>query len=273
MTSPSFSSADRAAKPVVLITGGARRSGFVIATEFAKNGFNVAIQYRTSSDEAERAQSELNSIGIACRAYQADLNDAAEIKGLVEGVFEDFGRLDVLVNNASVFFQDQLKDFDIENLDEAWRVNCRAPILLTKAFYDRASKSGMEGAVINIVDQKVKGNFHADHFSYTVAKTAIGQLTNMLAVSCLPVLRVNAIFPGLMLPSDTQTNEDFEYAAKVSTPLGYAATPLDLARTAVELSNRRYNGTDIVLDAGQNLIRVDQDVIYKYKSPNGGNQS
>lgn len=253
--------------PVVIVTGGAKRAGLAIATEYARRGYRVALQFRTSKQDALNAVESIRQLGGDVNAYYADLNVESDIFELVASVAKDFGRIDVIVNNASVFYQDKLPDFSIEALDEAWRVNCRAPILLTRAFYDHAKAAGTVGAVINIVDQKVKNNFHADHFSYTVAKTAIGHLTSMLAVSCMPVLRVNAIFPGLMLPSDDQTQADFEYAAKVSNPLGYAATVQDLAEAAVELSNARYCGTELMLDAGQNMIRVDQDVIYKYKDP------
>jgi len=254
-------------RPVILVTGSAKRTGLAILTEFANAGYDVAIQYRSSRAEADAAAIALAELGARTNVYHADLNRDGDLAALIDGVYRDFGRLDVLVNNAAIFFQDKFADFRIEDFDEAWRINCRAPILLTRAMYDHARRLGHQGAVINIVDQKVKGNFHPDHFSYTVAKTALGNLTNMLAVSCLPTLRVNGIFPGLMLPSDDQTQEDFDYAAKVSTPLGYAPGPVDLARTTLELAQARYNGTDIVLDAGQNLWRVDQDVIYKYRNP------
>ncbi len=263
-------------RPVVLVTGGAARTGLAIAQEFAARGYDVAVQYKTAEADARAA-----AVGLAAgsaadstadhaqaqvRIYRADLGEEADIAALIAGVYADFGRLDVLVNNASVFFQDRLADFTVADLDQAWRVNCRAPLLLARAFYDHAGALQHTGVVINIVDQKVKGNFHADHFSYTVAKTAIGQLTEMLAISCSPVLRVNAIFPGLMLPSGDQSQADFEYAAKLSNPLGYAATTQDCARAAAELADPRYNGTDLILDAGQNLLRVDRDVIYKFKA-------
>jgi pteridine reductase len=139
--------------------------------------------------------------------------------------------------------------------------------LLTKAFYEKAKATNAQGVVINVVDQKVKGNFHKDHFCYTVGKAAIGNLTQMLAISAAPVLRVNAVFPGLMLPSDDQTLEDFEYAAKQATPLGQIATPQEMAGAIELLIGRAYNGFDFVIDGGQNLVRVAQDVLYEYRAP------
>jgi NAD(P)-dependent dehydrogenase (short-subunit alcohol dehydrogenase family) len=253
---------------VVLITGGAKRTGLVLAREFAREGYDIALHYRASDSEARAAALAITSEwGRDAETFQADLNDDASLTRLIAAVYQRFGRLDVLINCASVFEQDHFKNFDLAAFDEAWRVNCRAPILLTRIFYDQAVDRRAQGMVINIVDQKVKGNFHADHFSYTVAKTALGNLTTMLAISCQPVLRVNAIFPGLLLPSDDQTEKDFEHARKMSTPLGYSATPEDVARAALEFVSPQYNGTDLVLDGGQNLVRVEQDVIYKYRSP------
>ena len=110
---------------------------------------------------------------------------------------------------------------------------------------------------MNVVDQKIKENFHRDHFSYTVAKAALGNLTQMLALSSAPVLRVNAVFPGLMLPSDDQTQADFEHASRASTPLARIAGPDDVASAILMLTGNAYNGVDFVVDAGQNLIRVD----------------
>lgn len=120
---------------------------------------------------------------------------------------------------------------------------------------------------MNVVDQKIKENFHRDHFSYTVAKAALGNLTQMLALSSAPVLRVNAVFPGLMLPSDDQTQADFEHASRASTPLARIAGPDDVASAILMLTGNAYNGVDFVVDAGQNLIRVDQDVLYKHRAP------
>ena len=253
-------------KPVVLITGGIRRTGFAIGMEFARKGHDIAVHHRSPAAEGERACTALRAAGARAIAFECNLVDGKAVDNMVGAVFAAFGRLDVLVNNASVFIQDKLTDFNPDDLDDAWSVNCRAPLLLTRAFHDRAKATGATGCVINVIDQKIKNNFHPDHFSYTVAKTALGNLTAMLAVSCMPVLRVNAVYPGLMLPSDDQTQADFDYAAKVSSPLGYAATPLDLAEAILELTNARYNGAEIILDAGQNLIRVEQDVIYKYRA-------
>ncbi len=256
--------------PVVLITGAARRAGQAFAREFGKHGYRVAVHYDRSRDAAETTVNELAALGIEACALQADLNDAAALAGLVGAVYARFGRLDVLVNNASVFWQDHFPDFELEAFDRAWAVNCRAPILLARAFYERAHAAHAQGVVLNVVDQKVLGNFHRDHFSYTVAKTALGHLTQMLALSCAPVLRVNAVFPGLMLPSDDQSEADFTYASREATPLARVAGPDDVAQALLLLADPAYDGVDFVIDAGQNLVPVTQDVLYQYRAPHAG---
>ncbi|WP_323123220.1 SDR family oxidoreductase [Burkholderia alba] len=263
------SSVNRADTPVVLVTGAARRAGRAFARHFSARGYRTAIHYDRSADAAEATVRDIGAQGGDAIALQADLADADAVVRLVDAVYERFGRLDVLVNNASVFWQDHFPSFDLAAFDNAWAVNCRAPILLTRAYYERAKAAGAQGVVVNVVDQKIKENFHRDHFSYTVAKAALGNLTQMLALSASPVLRVNAVFPGLMLPSDDQTQADFEHASRASTPLGRIAGPDDVAGAILMLAGAAYNGVDFVVDAGQNLIRVDQDVLYKHRSPAG----
>lgn len=255
--------------PVVLVTGAARRAGRAFAEFFAAQGYRTAIHFDRSADAAHAAADAIAARGIDSAALRADLSDAAQVDALIGDVYARFGRLDVLINNASVFWQDHFPGFELTAFDQAWGVNCRAPILLTRAFYERARAAGTQGVVVNVIDQKIKENFHRDHFSYTVAKAALGNLTQMLALSAAPVLRVNAVFPGLMLPSDDQTQADFEHASRASTPLARIAGPDDVARAILLLTGSAYNGVDFVVDAGQNLIRVDQDVLYKHRSPAG----
>jgi pteridine reductase len=255
------------AKPVALITGAAKRVGQTIAERFAREGYALVIHYGRSGKEAEQAMAELNRAGHEAIACGADLADAAAMESMMETVYRKFGRLDVLINCAAVFFPDHLSNFRAADLDHAWQVNCRAPLLLTQSFHNHARRLKHSGVVINIVDQKVRGNFHSDDFSYTVSKAALGQLTSMLAVSAAPVLRVNAIYPGLMAPSGDQTESDFAHARLHATPLGYIATPHDIAEACILLTLASFNGCDFVIDAGQNLVRVDHDVIHLYRAP------
>lgn len=255
-------------QPVALVTGGSKRTGRVIAEKFAARGYDIVVHYLTSHIDADSTVSALTAAGHRALALRADLGEVAEIRALVDAVYEKFGRLDVLVNCASAYFPDNLIDFQVDNLDLAWRINCRAPLLLTQAFYQQAKARGQTGAVVNIIDQKVRDNFHPDDFSYTVGKVGIGYMTKMLAVSAMDVLRVNAVYPGLMSQSGDQTPEDFAYAGKVSNLLGYVAGPEDVADAVVLLATvKSFVGADFVIDAGQNLIPVTHDVVKLHRAP------
>lgn len=253
--------------PIVLVTGAAKRVGRTIACRFAEQGYGVIVHYGSSSDEADATVAAIHAQGGQAKAVGADLSDAAQIERLVDAAYRHYGRLDVLVNSASTFPDDHLDNFDLAEFDLAWAVNGRAPLLLTRAFYTRAKASGGSGVVINVIDQKVRDNFHRDHFSYTVGKAAMANLTKMLAKSASPVLRVNAVYPGLMLPSGDQTQADFDYAQQRATPLGRIATPEDLADAILLLTGRAYNGVDWTVDGGQNLVEVGRDVVFIHRDP------
>lgn len=252
---------------VVVVTGAAKRAGEEIAYYFAQQGYDVAVHYNQSESDAERVVKAIEKMGRRACQFKADLTQADQIECLFKAIYTHFQRVDVLVNCAAIFLQDHFSNFSVEQFDVAWQTNCRAPILLTQAFYQQAIAHQHSGVVINVVDQKIKNNFHRDHFSYTVGKTALGNLTKMLALSASPTLRVNAVYPGLLLPSDDQTQADFDYARAHATPLGYTATPLELAQAAYHLTQPCYNGSDLLIDAGQNLVGVERDVIYAHRAP------
>jgi pteridine reductase len=254
-------------KRIVLITGSAKRVGRAIAERFAQEGYDIVIHYGTSEDNARDTIATIKGVGCEAIAIKANLAAPEEISAMVTGVYERFGRLDALVNCAGTFSPDHLSDFKVADLNHAWEVNCRAPILLTQAFYREAKMRDHQGVVVNVVDQKVRNNFNPDDFTYTASKVAIGYMTSMLAMSAMPVLRVNAVYPGLLMQSGDQTPEDFEYASKHSTPLGYIATPKDVADAILLLTLPSFNGTDFVVDAGQNLIPVKHDVIALHRAP------
>lgn len=253
--------------PVVLITGAARRVGRVVAERFAQAGYAVVVHYGSSQQEALDTVQAIEAGGGVAVAQQADLQAPEQLTAMMAAIYARFGRLDVLVNCAAIFFPDALADFVLDDLERSWQVNCRAPLLLTQAFHQHAKQRAQQGVVINVVDQKVRANFHPDDFSYTVAKAALGNLTAMLAMSAAPVLRVNALYPGLMMNSGDQSQADFDYASAHSTPLGYIAPITEIADAILLLTRPSFNGAEFVVDAGQNLVRVERDVINLYRAP------
>ncbi|KAF3996777.1 SDR family oxidoreductase [Glaciimonas immobilis] len=254
-------------QPVVLITGAAKRVGRVIAQRFARAGYAVVVHYGNSQSEALETVALIEATGNRAIACRADLANPTELGVMMATTYATFERLDVLVNCAAIFFPDTLADFALNDLERSWQINCRAPLLLTQSFYQQAKIRGQQGVVVNVVDQKVRENFHPDDFSYTVAKAALGNMTAMLAVSGGDVLRVNALYPGLMTPSGDQTQADFEFSSARSTPLGYVAPLGDIADAILLLTRPSFNGAEFVVDAGQNLVRVERDVVNLYRAP------
>src|ERR1700682_4695800 len=125
-------------KKVALVTGAGKRTGKALAQYFCANGYETVVHYGTSREAAAETVDEIEAAGGRAVAIQADLEDQSSIENLIEKTYKCFGQLDLLVNNASVFWQEHFPDFSLEHLDSAWAINCRAPILLTRAYYQRA---------------------------------------------------------------------------------------------------------------------------------------
>ena len=237
---------------VALITGAAKRIGRTLALDLAAAGYDIAVHYRRSADEAEETAAEIRRLGRAAQCLAADLARAEECLGLIPRTVEAFGRLDVLINNASVFERDVVDDLSVESWDMNLNVNLRAPMLLMQAFAQHLPADG-EGVIINMVDQKV-WNLTPFYVSYTVAKAGLWTLTQTMAQALAPKIRVNAIGPGPVIASDGQSAADFKRRWR-AMPLHRGAAPGELA-AAVRflLSAKSMTGQMLALDGGQHLI-------------------
>lgn len=236
---------------VALVTGGARRLGRAIVLALAGAGFDVALHYRGSGDEAEATAREVRALGRRALLLQADLADEAQVVPLVARATEGLGPLGLLVNNASHFVRDEWDDATRGGWDAHLEPNLRAPFVLSQAFA-RALPDGAEGMVLNLADQRVWSL--TPHFvSYTVSKAGLWALTQSLALALAPRIRVNAIGPGPTLPSDRQTAEQFARQC-ASVPLGHGTSPDEVARAALALlSLPSVTGQMLALDGGQHL--------------------
>lgn len=254
---------------VVLITGAAKRIGRVIALEMAKRGWDVAIHFGRSHSEAEQVAQEIRSMGRRVCCVQAELGDEAQVRAIVPIVLAQLGRLDCVVNNASLFEPDTAQDFSTACLDKHIHANVMAPILLAQALHaeviarEKDGKSITPGAasVINILDQKLF-NLNPDYLSYTLSKAALQNATITLAQALAPQLRVVGIAPGLSMTSGDQSESDFQAAHRL-TPLGRSSTPEDIAEAVAYVAQARaITGTTILVDGGQHLIPTQRDVMF-----------
>ena len=258
------STSSAADRPVVLVTGGARRIGRTIGLELARQGWDLGLHFRGSAAEAETTAGEARALGARVWLLQADLGDEAACIGLVPGLLAQAGRLDAVVNNASLFEHDDVASFGHAAMDRHWRANTAAPILLARALHAAVSAPGHptgRGCVVNLLDQKL-WNPNPDHLSYTLSKVALEGATRMLAQALAPRLRVCGVAPGLTLLSGDMDDDEFERAHRL-TPLGRGSTPDDVARAVrFLLESPAITGTTLLVDGGQHLQAQGRDVMF-----------
>ncbi|MXP63333.1 SDR family oxidoreductase [Roseomonas sp. M0104] len=234
-----------------LVTGGARRIGRAIALALAGAGFDVALHYRSSAEDAEATRQDVEALGRRAVTLAAALDHEEDVEALLPAAVAALGPVGVLVNNASTFARDEWHDATRASWDRHLEPNLRAPFVLTQAFA-RALPAGAEGVVINMLDQRVWSL--TPHFvSYSVSKAALWALTQSLALALAPRIRVNGIGPGPAVPAPHQTAEHFA-AMAASTPLGHGTSPEEVGRAVLAiLSFPAMTGQMIALDGGQHL--------------------
>ena len=248
-------------RPVVLVTGAARRLGREIALELAAHGFDVAVHYRGSRDDAEATVAQARTAGAQAAGFAADLADEPSCRALVPAVLAHFQRLDAVVNSASTFEYDNTERFSYAAMDRHWRANTGPAVLLAQALHDHLKTSGRSGCVVNLLDQKLF-NLNPDYFSYTLSKAALQAATVMLAQALAPTLRVCGIAPGVTLLSGAMTGSEFAQAHQL-TPLGHSSTPADIARSVRFLiESPAMTGTTLLVDGGQHLLAQPRDVMF-----------
>lgn len=247
----------------VLVTGAGKRLGREIALTLARAGWNVAVHFRRSAAEARQTAADCEAAtgrpGSAA-TFETDLSDEGAVRALVPAVVQRLGRLDAVVNSASLFEHDDAASFGFEAMGTHLRSNTGAPILLAQALHVHllATDDGREGAVVNLLDQKL-WNQNPDFFSYTLSKAALEAANTMLALALAPRVRVVGVAPGLTLTSHLLSDEKFQTLHRQS-PLGRSSTPEDVAATvAFALANRSITGTTLLVDGGQHLMRFERD--------------
>ncbi|MGB3269414.1 MAG: pteridine reductase [Rhodanobacter sp.] len=235
-------------RPVALITGAARRVGAVIARTLHAAGYDLALHYRHSVDEARALAEELQaSRARSVLPVQADLADPAAPASSIESVVAHYGRLDALVNNASAFFPTPVGDATQAQWETLFASNARAPFFLSQAALPALREA--RGSIVNLVDIYAERPL-ADHPLYCMAKAALAAMTRSLALDLAPEIRVNGVAPGaVMWPNDGKPYDD-QQAMLARTPLKRAGTPEDVAATVLWLLR------DAPFVTGQ-IIRVD----------------
>ena len=244
-------------RPVCLVTGGAKRLGKAILTGLAHE-FDLAIHANRSLGEAQALARELEARGARAAAFQADFTDPDSAGDVVERAAQHFGRLDLVVNSASLFEYDTAETFSTADMRRLIDINLIAPMVVARAF---AKVGSGQATLINMLDNKLYAP-NPDYFSYSLGKFALKGATDMLALQFRERMRVCGIAPGITLVSGGQSQESFEKSWRRSLT-GAGATPRDIADTVRFIwSTRSLNGETIVLDGGQKLMATGRDVAF-----------
>jgi pteridine reductase len=240
-------------RPVALITGAARRVGAVIARTLHAAGYDVALHYRSSADEAHALAGELEQQRPdSTLLLQAELAELSSLPAMVEQLLTRFGRLDALINNASAFYPTPWNSASPAQWNELFASNAQAPFFLSQAAIPalRASRGG----IVNLLDIYAERPL-ADHPLYCMAKAALLAMTRSLALDLGPDIRVNGVAPGaVMWPSEGKAYDD-QQAMIQRTPLQRAGTPDDVANTVLWLLRDApfVTGQIIRIDGGRTL--------------------
>ena len=238
---------------VALVTGAARRVGAAIARRLHAAGAEVLIHYRGSEGDAARLEAELNALRAnSALRLKADLLAAQAPRTLVGAALERRGRLDLLVNNASLFYATAIGEISAAQWDELIGSNLRAPMFLSQAAAPHLTAA--RGSIVNIVDihaeQPLKG-----YPVYSVAKAGLAALTRSLALELAPAVRVNAVAPGAILwPEDGQFESRERERVVAATPLARLGAPEDIAGAVLYLATAPFvTGHVLAVDGGRSV--------------------
>ncbi|MCW5692059.1 MAG: SDR family oxidoreductase [Pseudolabrys sp.] len=233
-----------------LITGAARRIGRAIALALSREGYAVVLHANRSRDEADALAASIRQAGGNAAVVLGDLGDAEAVGNMVPAASAKFGTLTLLVNNASLFDDDDAATVTRQAFERTLAVNLTAPLFLAQAFAAQAPRDAAS-SIVNIVDQRVLRPT-PKFFSYAMSKSALHAATTTLAQAFAP-LRVNAVAPGPTLPSPRQNETQFAEQAALM-PLGRGPAPEEIAEAVVYLAGARsVSGVTIAVDGGQHL--------------------
>ncbi|OUW74125.1 MAG: short-chain dehydrogenase [Pelagibacteraceae bacterium TMED216] len=242
----------------IIITGGATRIGAAIAKSLAGYEVKITIHFNKSVNSAVKLKKELEGLGSEVFLIKADLNNYNQVKQLMGGAFKKMRGIDCLINNASIFENDNLTNFNNKSFSKHINVNLKAPAILTQNFKKYVKNN--YGNIINIIDQRIE-KLTPYFLSYTLSKSALGTLTLTSAMKLAPNIRVNAISPGPTLKNKRQSEIHFKKQWK-SVLLKKKVDLENICKTVkFILGNDNITGEIINVDSGQRLAWLTPDIV------------
>ena len=242
----------------IIITGGATRIGAAIAKSLVGFNTKIAIHFNKSKNSALKLRKELEALGADVYLLKADLNNFKQANNLIKNAFKKMKGLDCLINNASIFENDNLENFSEKSFIKHININLKAPAILTQNF-KKVIKS-KEGCIINIIDQRVE-KLTPFFFSYTLSKSSLATLTKTSAMKLAPNIRVNGISPGPTLKNIRQSDRHFKKQWR--SILLKKKVDLDSICNGIKflIENKNVTGEIINIDSGQRLAWQTPDII------------
>ncbi len=237
---------------VVLITGAAQRVGRAVALDLAEHGAHIAFSYYLESEPWRATAEAIERLGVRSFAMQADVTKADQVRALAQAVLQRFGRVDVLINNASIWLKKPALEIGEAEWDAEMNLNAKAPFMMAQAIAPHMIAQG-RGLIVNITDlsafQAWPGYAH-----HSASKAALVALTKVLALEWAPQVRVNAIAPGTVLLPDDADDAKRRWAIEKSA-LKRIGSPEDVARTVRYLIEEDFaTGAVYFVDGGRSLV-------------------
>ena len=236
--------------PLAVVTGAARRLGKAIACELAARGYAIGLHYHNSEAEAIKTAVELRAVGAQVLLLPGDLTDPVEIEQVFRQLDGQPHQLRVLVNSAAVMPKGDLHEMTAKEWDYVMALNLRAPWLCAQQAARRMTEGGV---IINISDSGAHKTW-SRYPAYVISKNGLETLTRLLAKTLAPAIRVNGVAPGLVLPKEDLSAEEWQKLID-RLPLKQAGSPAAVAQTVVFLvENAHITGETIVVDGGYQLV-------------------
>lgn len=241
-------------KKNVLVTGGTRGIGEAISREFAKKGYNLIINYVNSNEKAQNLKQKLEKeYNIKVLPIQTDISNEIAIKNMVDMAIKEFGKIDVLVNNAGIVIDREFEDRTVEDWKKTLDINLIAPFVLTKLVGKEMMKQ-KSGAIINISSTNGLNTYYPTSVDYDASKSGLISLTYDSAVQFAPYVRVNCVAPGWVnTEMNKELSEDFVKEETERILVKRFAEPEEIAKVVTFLASEDasfVNSTVIKVDGG-----------------------
>ena len=238
---------------VAIVTGGAIRLGRAISLALASRGMKVVINYHSSDSEAKQTLKDVEALGAEAIAIQADVSKNSDVERLISSAVDHFGKVDVLINNAAIFYHKEFLELTEEDFDRNISINLKGPYLCCLA----AGKHMLQQQAGKIINIACTSGFMpwTGFIPYSISKAGVISLTKVMAKTLGPNIQVNAIAPGPVLLPEHYTAEERDRAVK-STVLKREGSPQDITKTILFLleGSDYITGDVIAVDGGRLLV-------------------